>query len=781
MSGLGLITVFLLYLLLLFGIAYAVESRKGKLNRFFNTPYNYALSLTVYCTAWTYFGSVGRAASEGLSFLPIYIGPLLLAPLWPFVMRKMVGICKEERITSVPDFISSRYGKSRSLGLIAASFLLIGVIPYISLQLKAIAAIFDLSTTTTPTSNLPFYRDNALLLTLVLALFTMVYGVRKLDANERHEGVIAAISFEAIFKLIAFLVVGVIICIYFFGGASGFSFADALNHPDLKGLWSFAATGINGGDWFWLTLASMCAVILLPRQFHVAVVENNRPEDIDRAAWLFPLYLLLINLFVLPIAAAGVLYFDTSASGVADMFVISLSMATDHSWLTPLAALGGFAAATGMVIMSTISLSLIISNNIILPYLLSFDRSAARETTDLSRPLLNIRRVLVVVVLLLAYGYYKWIAAKYSLVGIGLISFAAVSQFAPSVVAALYWKSATRRGVTIGLVAGFFLWAYTLALPTIATAVPALEGLIANGPGGVVWLRPEALFGYTGLSPVAHGIFWSLLANLVGLVVGSLSQQPDALQVSQADFFVDHEKLRGQRIDYETRNRRALTDDLERLLARFTGPSKARKFIRRQIGEAAFSERTPSTVAGPQLVTAVEQNLAGVVGAASAQVLLKGVTQEDPIKLEEVITILRQTQEAVRYGKKLEEKQQDLQRVTVQLRAANQQLRELDELKAEFISTVTHELRTPITSIKSLARILLDNADLSAEQRGAFLKIIVSESERLSRLVSQVLDVEKLESPHWVTGGEVVDLNDLTDKAILSLRQLAEMNGISLT
>ncbi|MEM9930770.1 MAG: histidine kinase, partial [Bacteroidota bacterium] len=318
MSSISLIILFLGYLLLLFGIAYAVEGRIGKLDRVFRTPYSYALSLAVYCTAWTYFGSVGRAAEDGLSFLPIYLGPLLLAPLWPFLIRKMVGICKEERITSIPDLISSRFGKSRFLGLIAAIFLVIGVLPYISLQLKAIAAIFDLSTTaSTATAPLPFYRDNALLLTIVLALFTMVYGVRKVDANERHEGVIAAISFEAIFKLVAFLIVGVVISTYFFGQGGTLSFNDALNLPELAGLFRFSATSLSSGDWFWLVLVSMCAAVLLPRQFHVAVVENNRLEDINRAAWLFPLYLLLINLFVIPIAAAGVLHFGSNQSEVA--------------------------------------------------------------------------------------------------------------------------------------------------------------------------------------------------------------------------------------------------------------------------------------------------------------------------------------------------------------------------------------------------------------------------------------------------------------------------------
>ncbi|MTB50078.1 sensor histidine kinase [Lewinella sp. W8] len=781
MSSLAAVSIFLGYLLILFGVAYIAEGRRGWLGRMFHNPFGYALSLTVYCTAWTFFGSVGRAANDGLSFLPIYLGPLMLAPVWPFLMEKIIRIAKSERITSIPDFISSRYGKSRTLGLLAATFLVIGTVPYISLQIKAIAAIFDLLTEgTTLTHAQPFYRDNALFLTLVLALFTVIFGVRRLDANERHQGVIAAISFEGVFKLLAFLFVGIFVVWVFFGRTDTPSFFEALTLPSLAGMSSISASGITGWDWFWLCLVSMAAVVLLPRQFHVSVVENNNIGDLKRAAWVFPLYLLLINLFVLPIAAAGYLHFGAEGLASADTFVISLPKSLGYPLVATIAALGGFAAATGMVIMSTISLSLMISNNIVLPFLLEFDRKANRNDSDLSKPLLNIRRLIILLVLLLAYGYYQSVGNRYSLVAIGLISFTAVAQFAPSVLAGLYWKAATKRGALIGLVAGFILWSYTLALPTTGGMLGFGPEMMANGPWGLSWLRPHQLLGAGGMTPIAHGAFWSLLVNCAGLAIFSLNDQPDAMEIRQADFFVDHDKYRRNNQEYQTRRRRAKVSDLEQLLSRFTGAKGARKFVRNALGAGRYDRLRRGGLASPELLLKVEQKLSGAIGTASAQVLMRGITKEDPIKLEEVIAILRKTQDAVQYGKELEVKQSELEAVTTQLRAANQQLRELDELKAEFISTVTHELRTPITSVKSLARILLDHHDMEAEQRATFLKIIVSESERLTRLVSQVLDIEKIEQQRWTDEGHVLDFNQLVRDAISSLRALLREHDIFL-
>ncbi|MEM6398058.1 MAG: sensor histidine kinase [Bacteroidota bacterium] len=778
MSTTTVILIFLAYLATLFGLAGIAERKRGKTKRW---SYAYALSLTVYCTAWTFMGSVGQAANHGISFLPIYLGPLMLAPVWPVLIKKIIRICRAEKLTSLPDFISSRYGRSRSLGLIAAIFLVIGVVPYISIQLKAIGSIFSVLTGKATDLSVPFYADATLLLTIFLAIFIIVFGVRRLDASKSHDGIMAAISFDAIFKLLAFLTVGAFIT---FGLFSGFGelFSRAGESMSHISSWSISGSGLSGWDWFWLNFVSMCAIVLLPRQFHIAVIENKNDEEVDKAAWFFPLYLLLINLFVIPIAIAGVVLGVPGGLAGADSFVISIPQFLGYEGLAVIAALGGFAAVSGMVIMSTIALSIMIANSIFLPYLLKSVRPTERTTADLSKPLLRIRRLIIFLVLLLAYGYYRGVAAQFSLVAIGLVSFTAVAQFAPSVLAGLYWQRASRKGAMWGLILGFAVWAYTLALPTVLGASTTVSGLMEYGPWGIEFLRPQALFGMTDMNPIAHGAFWSLFANVSALVIGSLYSQTQPIDITQADFFVNHHKYHNRETeDYRLRRRQARVGDLRGLLARFVGPVQAKRMIAdfaKQTGEAP-----PKTTenASPALLLFTEQQLAGAVGSAASQTLLKGIIREEPVQLEEVIGILKRTHDAVRYGLELERKQTELEALTTQLRAANRRLQELDKLKADFISTVTHELRTPITSVKSLANILIDSPGLDGEQQLAFLRIIVSESERLARLVSQVLDLQKIEAKQDGSSFQTVDLKELIDRSLASLSGLAKEKGISLS
>ncbi|MEM9835938.1 MAG: sensor histidine kinase [Bacteroidota bacterium] len=780
MGSVSITLIFLVYFVLLFVIAAVAERGDHKLKSLFSSPTNYALSLTVYCTAWTLMGSVGQAANEGLSFLPIYLGPLMLSPVWPFLVRKIIRISKLEGITSLPDFISSRYGKSVSLGAIATVFLVIGTIPYISIQLKAVTTIFDFLIGAGHTSSdPPFYQDSGLQLTLVLILFTVIYGARRLDANGRHTGVIATIAFEAVVKLACFLAVGLFVLYIFFGGPQGF-FNVAATNESLSYLWTFEASKITGWDWFWLNLISMCAIVLLPRQFHVTVVENERLTDVNRAAWLFPLYLLLINLFVIPIAAAGVLYFGENGLAQADAFVLQLPAAFGYQSVAIVAGLGGFAAATGMVIISSIALSLMISNNLVLPYIFGYSGSVSRSGADLSRPLLMTRRLIIMAVLLLAYGFYQLVAARYSLVAIGLISFTAVAQFAPSLLAGLYWEGANRNGALWGLLVGFAVWAYTLALPMSPLPFLNIDTFVEHGPWGIHWLRPHQLFGAEGMSPIAHGAFWSLSANVFFLCVGSLMSRPSALELSQADLFVNDAKHRANETAYSVRRRSALVRDLIHLLSRFNGMERANQQIANFHRQYRLTPPKAEEKASPALINFVEQQLAGAIGTASAQILIRTISKEKPIELQEVITILRRTQEAVDHSRVLEQKQTELEELTQQLRAANDQLKQLDRLKAEFISTVTHELRTPITSVKSLANILLDTPDLTTEKRMTFLKIIVSESKRLARLVSQVLDVDKIERQLHFEQAGWQNLGEVIDDAVSSLQGLAAEKGITI-
>ncbi|MEO0789373.1 MAG: sensor histidine kinase [Bacteroidota bacterium] len=778
MSTTTVILIFLAYLATLFGLAGIAERSRGKTKRW---SYAYALSLTVYCTAWTFMGSVGRAANNGISFLPIYLGPLMLAPVWPILIRKIIRICKAEKLTSLPDFISSRYGRSRTLGLLAALFLVIGVVPYISIQLKAIASIFSVLTGEAPQLNDPFYSDTALLLTILLAVFIMIFGVRRLDPNQSHNGIMAAISFEAIFKLFAFLLVGGFIT---FGVFSGFGdlFEHAQTGMNHISSWSVAGSGLSGWDWFWLNFVSMCAVVLLPRQFHVAVVENQSDREVRKAAWFFPVYLLLINIFVIPIAIAGVVLNVPGGLAGADSFVISIPQFLGYEGLAIIAALGGFAAVSGMVIMSTIALSIMIGNNIVLPYLLRSVKPTEQSTDDLSQPLLRIRRLIILLVLLLAYAYYRGVAAQFSLVAIGLVSFTAVAQFAPVVLAGLYWQGAARKGAKWGLIAGFIVWAYTLAVPTVLGPNPSISQFLSHGPWGIEWLKPQALFGMEGVNPIAHGAFWSLLANTTALVLGSIYYVAKPIDITQADFFVNHHKyINRETEDYRLRRRQARVGDLSALLARFVGPAMAKKMFHDFARQSGESSPKANDNASPALLLFTEKQLAGAVGSAASQTLLKGIIREEPVQLEEVIGILKRTHDAVRYGRELERKQEELEALTTQLRSANRRLQELDKLKADFISTVTHELRTPITSVKSLANILIDSPQLKDEQRLAFLRVIVSESERLARLVSQVLDLQKIEAKQDGHNFQLVNLNELIESSVSSLAGLAKDKGIDIS
>src|SRR3990172_7364421 len=439
------------YIGLLFAIAYYADRRADLGRSIIANPYIYALSLAVYATAWTFYGSVGRAASDGVGFLPIYIGPTLMIALWWVVMRKVLRISKENRITSLADFIASRYGKSALLG-----------------------------------------------------------------------GVVAAIAFESLVKLLAFIAVGVFVT---FGIYDGFGdvFSRAATDQELRPLLT-PLEGVAGGyaSWVWLTVLSMLAIMFLPRQFQVAVIENTDEKHLNKAIWLFPLYMLAINVFVLPIAFGGRLHFPGGIVD-ADTFVLPLPMAERQELLALLVFIGGLSAATGMVIVETIALSTMVCNDLVMPVLLRLRVLRLNQRRDLTGLLLGIRRGAIVLVLLLGYLYFRLAGEAYALVSIGLISFAAVAQFAPAVLGGIFWKGSTRRGALWGLLAGFAVWFYTLLLPALAGSGWLPIGLLEQGPFGIALLRPLQLFGLAGLDQITYAMLWSMIANLGAYVVVSLA------------------------------------------------------------------------------------------------------------------------------------------------------------------------------------------------------------------------------------------------------------------
>ncbi|HSN79366.1 MAG TPA: sodium:solute symporter, partial [Rhodoferax sp.] len=581
------------YLLLLFAVASFGDRRASQGRSIIDNPWTYALSLAVYCTAWTYFGSVGRAASGGIWFLPIYLGPTMAMVLGWLVLRKMIRIAKTYRITSIADFIGSRYGKSPLLAGLVTLIAVVGIVPYIALQLKAVSAGYGLLTAAS-LSELPvqvhWTQDSTFYMALALAGFTMVFGVRHLDSAERHEGMVAAIAFESVVKLIAFLAVGLFVVYGMFNGlADLFTRARAVPALDkllrLEQGGSFAWT-----QWFALTLLSMLSVIFLPRQFQVMVVENVRESHLRRAVWVFPLYLLAINLFVLPIALGGLLYFGVGQMN-ADNFVLSLPLAAGQPALALVAFIGGLSAATGMVIVETIAVSTMVCNELVMPLLLRTRHFRSESGHDLTRVLLHIRRAAILAVLVLGYVYFHLAGEAYALVSIGLISFAAVAQFAPAVLGGLYWKGATRQGALVGLLAGFVMWSYTLMLPSLAKSGWLPDAFLNQGLLGLSWLQPEQLFGLRGLDNLTHSLFWSLLANIGAYVGLSLWRAPNGQEASQALLFVDIFKRTTTARPVFWRGR-ATVPDLLRLCERFMGVERAQALFSgyaRQVGVSSLN------------------------------------------------------------------------------------------------------------------------------------------------------------------------------------------------
>lgn len=768
------------YLLLLFAVAYWADLRASQGRSVIASPWVYALSLAVYCTAWTYFGSVGRAATSGVWFLPIYLGPMLAMILAWMVVRKMIRIAKTWRITSIADFIASRYGKSPLLAGLVTLITVVGIVPYIALQLKAIASGYAVLTSPLgqpAVQSVDWWSDSTLYVAIALAGFTIVFGARHLDSTERHEGMVAAIAFESVVKLVAFLAVGLFVSFGLFGSpAELFDQAQAVE--SLRSLLQFGqGQPFAYAQWLGLTLLAMLSVIFLPRQFQMMVVENVDEQHLRRAVWAFPLYLLLINLFVLPIAVGGLLHFGPGRMD-PETFVLSLPLSEGYLALALFAFVGGLSAATGMVIVEAIAVSTMVCNDLVMPLLLRMHRFGARASGDLTGLLLAIRRLAILGILLLGYLYFHLAGEAYALVSIGLISFAAVAQFAPAMLGGMYWKGGTQGGALTGLLLGFGFWAYTLMLPSLAKSGWLPGGFLEHGPWGLTWLMPEAFLGLTGLDNLTHSLFWSLLANLMGYVGVSLWRPPSALETSQALLFVDvFHRASGLRPVFW--QGKAQVSALLPLAGRFLGVETAQRLFidyARRVG----ASRIDQIPADARLVHFVETQLAGAIGSASARVMVASVVEEEALDLDDVMRILDEASQLRAYSHALEDKSRSLERATEELRTANEQLKSLDRLKDDFMSSVTHELRTPLTSIRAVAELMRDDASMDTAQRQQFVGIIVGETERLSRLVNQVLDMAKIEAGHAEWHTTTLDLRELLEQAARTMAETCRERGVVL-
>ena len=771
-----ILLVSLCYLGTLFAIAYFADWKSDKGKSVISNPYIYTLSIAVYCTAWTFYGSVGRAAETGIGFLPIYLGPTLMAALWWFLLRKIIRIAKVYRITSIADFLASRYGKSSLIGGLVTIIAVVGIMPYISLQLKAVSTSYSVILHYPDLAMIEEHRtsiwnDNAFSVAMIMAAFSILFGTRHIDATERHEGMVAAIAFESVVKLLAFSAAGIFITFVMFDGPIDL-FSWVAQNPETKKLMELEVLPGGYSNWLTLIFLSMMAIMFLPRQFQVLVVENVNEEHIRKAAWLFPLYLLTINLFVLPIAVAGMLLFPGGRVS-PDIFVLALPITENQNLLALFVYLGGLSAATGMVIVATIALSTMLCNDLIMPILL---RLLQIRQVDLSRLLLFIRRCSIVLVLLLGYLYYRFIGESYTLVTMGLISFAAAAQFGPAILFGMFWKDASRRAAICGLTVGFLLWFYTLLLPSFARSGWIPLSFLEHGPFGIELLRPYQLFGLDMFDPITHSVFWSMLANVLLLVGISLIDRQNTMDRIQASLFVDVYRHSG---DTHLWKGKAMITELKDIVARFIGPHQCERAFA-NYSRAHGIDFTKDMQADAELVEFAERLLSGAIGAASARVMVSSVVEGEEISAEGVMKIIDETSQVLEYSHQLEEKSIELETATKELQEANRRLKELDRLKDEFVSTVSHELRTPLTSVRAFSEILHDNAAMDQEERQKYLAIMVKETERLTRLINEVLDLAKIESGRADWFMENIDLTEVVKEAVAATSQLFREKSITV-
>ena len=515
------------YVGLLVAVAVWAERREARSRPVAANRFVYSLSIGVYATTWTFYGSVGFAARNGLLFLSIYLGPTLCAVGWWWIVRKLVRIKNAHRVTSLPDVLALRYEKSQAVALLATGMLVLGLIPYIALQLKTMFMTLGMVAGGGPTFAYPASgRRLGIPLVAFMLLFTIAFGLRRARPAERHPGMVVALAVESVVKIVAFMAAGAFVVWGLFDGP-----ADVFRAASVPSVGAPGLLGPHGvGTWLAHLFLSGVAVLLLPRQFHVAVIENADEHHIRTAMWLFPAYLLLINLFVLPLAL-GALALGGSAHS-ADTFVLALPLQAASTPLAWLVFLGGFSAGTGMVIVETTALATMISNHAVMP--------AAAAFTPLGRVrrhVLPTRWIAAALVLLAAFAYERNFGTGDDLVSIGLISFTAVLQLAPAL-AGLWWARASRTGALAGLAAGFAMWAYTLVVPVLANSRWLPVSLLTAGPFGIAWLSPEALF-HVQADHITHAVIWTLIANVTGLVAGSLLSPPRAQEVARAERLMD--------------------------------------------------------------------------------------------------------------------------------------------------------------------------------------------------------------------------------------------------
>jgi len=724
-----LVAICLVYVAFLFFIAFAAERQAASGERpWLRSPLVYTLSLSIYCTAWTFYGAVGYAARSGLEFLTIYIGPTIVMLAWWGALRKLVRIGRTQRITSIADLISSRYGKSTLLGVLVTLIALIGTTPYIALQLQSVTLSFAVFTEGGPET----LNSTAIWVAVGLTVFTIIFGTRKLDVNERHHGVVAAIAIEAVVKLIALLAVGIFVVFFVAAGPRDIA---ALIDASPIDVWE-----LRPERWMTLIFLSGAAFLCLPRIIHVMVVENADERHLATASWAFPLYLFLMSLFVVPIAVVGLAMMPLGAN--PDLFVLTVPLALDRDGLATLAFLGGFSSATSMVIVAAIAVSTMVSNHIVMPIWLRSVPSGATVSGDLRQVVLVARRVTIAAVLLLGYLYYRVSGGGTALAAIGLISFAGVAQVLPALLGGIFWRGATRVGAAAGVTVGFLIWAWTLFLPSFGESGVLGAEVLAAGPWGIAALRPQALFGLEGLDPLVHSVVWSMSFNILAFLIGSFLSFPTPLERLQGASFVNALSPGGGARSWAVSG--AGAEELLVMSQRIVGGRDAQALFEAEAAEQGKGGYLPEVT--PEFLERLERVLAGSVGGATAHAMVAQITGGASVSVDDLMKVADEAQQIMEYSARLEAQSDELRRTARQLQVANEKLMALSVQKDAFLSQISHELRTPMTSIRSFSEILRQSEGLAPEDRQRYAGVIHDEALRLTRLLDDLLDLSVLEN-----------------------------------
>lgn len=754
-----LVLACLTYVAFLFAVAFWAERKasRGALG-FLRSPMIYTLSLSIYCTAWTFYGAVGYAARSGLEYLTIYLGPTLVFVGWWVILRKLVRIGRQQRVTSIADLLSSRYGKSNLLGVLVTLIAVIAATPYIALQLQSVTLSFGVFASSSSDGwALPDKDNTALFVAVGLAAFTILFGTRNLDAKEQHHGIVTAIAVEAVVKLVALVAVGVFV-VWGLGGGPSAIIDTISRHADPNWI-------LQPGRWGGLIVLSAAAVISLPRMFQVMVVENVDESHLSRASWAFPLYLFLMSLFILPIAVVGLQRLPSGSN--PDMLVLTLPLSEGRGGLAMLAFLGGFSSATSMVIVETIALATMVSNHILMPLWL-WVRPKAALSGDLRGGILLVRRLSIMGVLALGLGYYRLSGGSAALAAIGFVAFAGMAQVLPSLLGAIFWRGASRTGAALGLSIGFLIWTYTLFLPSFGEGAVLSADIFAQGPAGIEWLRPQALFGSHSMDPLLHSVFWSLALNTAAFCMGSLLTFAGPVERIQGAAFVNafDSEVQAERLGWT--HGQAEPEALLAMAQRILGEEAALSFFETTAREQGKVGYLPDLT--PAFLADVERRLSGSVGSATAHAMISQLFGHATVTVEDLMAVANETAQIMEYSARLEAKQDELTRTARQLREVNEKLTQLSTQKDAFLSQISHELRTPMTSIRAFSEILAEG-DLPAATVASYGQIIHDEAKRLTRLLDDLLDLTVLENGTVQLDLGLSHLGGMIDRALAAASQ----------